>query len=170
MFNLPFGFGGYEDGIGGGGNSGGDPTGGTGGGIGAGNTGPRQLTTDDWLKMIMSGYKQPGRNGVGWGGIGPAMAFMGLPNMAGGSHRNGQYGGLHGILAAFLANGGLGNGPPNGSGNGNGNGNGGGGGGIGGGGGGGGNGNGNGGGPFQEPNFLVAPPIGTGVQWRRTMR
>lgn len=42
----------------------------------------KSMTIDDWMQMIMSGYQNPGKNGVGTSGIGPAMAFMGLHNMA----------------------------------------------------------------------------------------
>lgn len=171
---MPFGFGGGmlrgAGGIGGAGGGGGV---GTGGGNNYGGIGgpPMQqatkpMTIEDWAKLIMGGYENPGRNGVGWGGIGPAMAFMGLHNMAPNRHGLGagnNPGALIGGPGAGNGNGG-GNGGGNGNGNGNGNG------GIGGGG----------GGlrpptpppaqPFQEPRLLTPPPIGTGAQWRFTMR
>lgn len=169
---MPFGFGGgMLRGAGGIGGAGGGGTG-TGGGNNYGGIGgpPMQqatkpMTIEDWAALIMGGYGMPGKNGVGMSGIAPAMAFMGLHNMAPNRH------GL-----------GTGNNPyaqinrPGGSNNGGGGGNGGGGNGN-------GNGNGNGGGggglrpptpppaqPFREPNLLTPPPIGTGAQWRFTMR
>lgn len=59
--------------------------------------------TQRLVQGIQAGMRSPGRNGVGSNDFGGFAAFMGLPNLAGGANRNGQYGGMQGIMQRMAA-------------------------------------------------------------------
>lgn len=73
---------------------------------------PRGSDSKQLMNSIEAGWRSaPGRNGVGYDPMGAVMGFMGVPNLAGGAFRNGQYGGTQGILQRFYGPGGPGHRP-----------------------------------------------------------
>lgn len=146
MFDLPFGFGGMSPQSSGSGND---------------SQKKRKLPRDYMQRMIQYGMQN---NGVRGGGMGAVMGFMGLPFWTRQWGGKGSSGPLTQINPWDALGYGYGYGMNGGGG--------GGGGGDDGGGddGGGGNGDGNGDGINDALNLLYPPPIGTGAQWRNTMK
>lgn len=151
MFDLPFGFGGMAP-------------------MSGGNKqadGKRKMPKHYLKRMVEYGMQN---NGVRGGGMGAVMGFMGLPFLTRQWGGKGSSGPLMQVnpwdaLGYGYGYGGMGGGG-GGGGDGDGNGDGGGDDGS----GGGGNGDGNGDGINDALRLLYPPPIGTGAQWRNTMK